>query len=156
MTVLDICLIQWNTYNKIMQKAFDTITDENFNKPIVANGNSPSWLLGHLVDTDDKLIELFGIGNRLHPELKAIYHHERGTNQSGHLTKSELLNKWKSISAELDKAFKSWSESDWMGRHTAVSEEDFKKEPHRNKLNVMLSRVEHKASHLGQVAMQAK
>ena len=156
MTVLDICLIQWNTYNKQMQKAFDTISDENFNKPIVENGNSPSWLLGHLVDTDDKLIELFGIGDRLHPELKAIYHHERGTNQSGHLTKSELLSKWKTISAELDKAFKSWSESDWMGRHTAVSEDDFKKEPHRNKLNVMLSRVEHKASHLGQVAMQSK
>ena len=156
MTVLDICLIQWNTYNKIMQKAFDTISDENFNKPIVANGNSPSWLLGHLVDTDDRLLELFGIGNRLHPELKTIYHHERGTNQEGHLTKSELMSKWKSIAAELDKAFKAWSESDWMGRHTAVSEEDFVKEPHRNKLNVMLSRVEHKASHLGQIAMQVK
>jgi uncharacterized damage-inducible protein DinB len=156
MTVLDICLLQWSTYNKIMQKAFDTISDENFNKPIVANGNSPSWLLGHLVDTDDRLLELFGIGNRLHPELTTIYHHERSTNQSGHLAKSELLSKWKAISAELDKAFKSWNENEWMSRHTAVSEEDFKKEPHRNKLNVMLSRVEHKASHLGQVAMQAK
>ena len=46
------------------------------------------------------------------------------------------------------------SESDWHSKHTAVSEEDFKKEPHRNKLNVMLSRVTHKASHLGQMAMQ--
>jgi hypothetical protein len=139
-----------------MQKVFDTITDENFNKPIVANGNSPSWLLGHLTDADDALIELFGLGTRVHPELKAIYHHERGSNQSGHLTKSELLTKWKTISGVLDKAFKSWNESDWMKRHTAVSEADFMKEPHRNRLNVMLSRVGHKASHLGQIAMQAK
>jgi uncharacterized damage-inducible protein DinB len=139
-----------------MQKVFESISDENYNKPVVPNGNSPSWLLGHLVDADDSLFELFGIGGRMHPELKTIYHHERGANQTGHLSKSELMTKWKSISAELDKAFKSWKESDWMSRHTAVNEEDFKKEPHRNRLNVMLSRVGHKASHLGQIAMQSK
>ena len=37
-----------------------------------------------------------------------------------------------------------------------VSEEDFKKEPHRNKLNVMLSRVTHKASHLGQIDLELR
>ena len=134
----------------------DSITPENFDKPVVANGNSPSWILGHLVDTDDKLIELFGIGKRLIPELDKVYHHERGSNQSGHLTKAELAEKWKAITAVLDAAFKSWSESEWLGRHTAVTEEDFKKEPQRNKLNVMLSRVSHKASHLGQIALLPK
>ena len=47
------------------------------------------------------------------------------------------------------------TEADWHGRHMAVTEEDFLKEPHRNKLNVMLGRVGHKASHLGQIALQA-
>jgi DinB superfamily len=156
MTSLDICLIQWTTYNQRMQKVFETITSENYHKPIVPGGNTPSWLMGHLADTDDKLLELFGIRERLFPELAKIYHHERGTNQTGHLSKDELVAKWKNIVAELDKAFKTWSESDWHGRHTAVSEEDFKKEPQRNKLNVMLSRVSHKASHLGQIAMLPK
>lgn len=156
MTTIEICLLQWATYNTRMQKVLDTINDQNFNSPITPGGNSPSWLLGHLVDTDDKLLELFGIQKRLFPELEKIYHHERGTNQAGHLSKAELTSKWKAISAELDKAFKSWNEKDWMGKHTAVSEEDFKKEPQRNKLNVMLSRVSHKASHLGQIAMQPK
>ncbi len=156
MTTLDICLLQWSMYNNRMQKVFETISEENYNKPISANGNSPSWIMGHLADTDDSLLELFGIGNRKHPELKTIYHHERGTNQSGHLSKIDLMTKWKSITSELDKAFKSWSEGEWLSRHTAVSEEDFKKEPHRNKLNVMLSRVGHRASHLGQIAMQSK
>jgi uncharacterized damage-inducible protein DinB len=156
MTTLDICLLQWDVYNRRMQKALDTISDEDFNKPIVPGGNSPSWLLGHLADTDDALLELFGIRNRMFPELANIYHHERGTNQSGHLSKEELTTKWKAIVAELDRSFKSWNESDWHSRHMAVSEEDFKKEPHRNKLNVMLSRVTHKASHLGQIDMRAK
>jgi DinB family. len=156
MTTLDICLLQWDTHNKRMEKMMDTISTENYNKAIIAGGNTPSWLFGHLADTDDKLLELFGIRDRMFPELSAVYHHERGTNQSGHLTKDDLLKKWKAISAELDKAFKSMSESDWHGRHTAVTEEDFKKEPQRNKLNVMLSRVTHKASHLGQIAMLPK
>jgi uncharacterized damage-inducible protein DinB len=153
MNALDISLLQWDIYNKRMLKALETISDENFVKPIVAGGNNPSWLFGHLVDTDDALLELSGIRKRLYPDLKTIYNHERGSNQSGHLTRQELTKRWTEISAELDKAFKSWSEAQWLDRHTAVSEEDFKKEPHRNKLNVMLSRVEHKASHLGQIAM---
>lgn len=156
MTTLEICLLQWNAYNRIMQKTLNAIRDENFYKPIVPGGNSPSWLMGHLADTDDKLLELFDIRKRLFPELSTIYHHERGTNQSGHLSKDELNTKWNAIVAELDAAFKSMSESDWHARHLAVSEEDFKKEPQRNKLNVMLSRVTHKASHLGQIALQAK
>lgn len=153
MTTLQICLLQWDTYNKRMQKVLDGITESNFNKSIVPGGNSPSWLMGHLVDTDDRLLELFGIRQRLFPDLSTIYHHERGSNQSGHLSKAELTERWKKILAELDRAFQAMSEAEWMGRHQAVTEEDFKKEPHRNKLNVMLSRVGHKASHLGQIAM---
>ena len=156
MTTLDICLLQWDTYNRRMQKVIDTIKEEDFHRPIVAGSNSPSWLLGHLADTDDALLELFGIRSRIFPELAKVYHHERGTNQSGHLSKEELSKKWNEVLSELDRTFKSMSEADWHARHMAVSEEDFKKEPHRNKLNVMLSRVGHKASHLGQIAMQVK
>jgi len=156
MTPIEICLLQWTTYNSRMKKMLDDISEQKFSEPIMPGGNSPSWIFGHLADTDDRLLELFGIGKRLFPELGKIYHNERGTNQAGHLAKEDLSFKWKAISAELDRVFKSWNEKDWMSRHTAVSEEDFKKEPHRNKLNVMLGRVSHKASHLGQVAMQVK
>ena len=156
MTTLDICLLQWNIYNKRIQKTIDSISNSDFNKPIVEGGNSPSWILGHLADDDDSLLELLGIATRKFPELKTIYHHERGANQQGHLTKAELSAKWKAISDELDKAFQSWTEKDWLSRHTKVSEEDFKKEPHRNRLNVMLSRVSHKASHMGQIALLPK
>lgn len=153
MTPLDICLLQWNTYNSRMQKVFDSLDDNQFSRPIVEGSNSPSWILGHLVEEEDALLELLGIRQRVFPDLKTIYHHERETNQSGHLAKAELIQRWKAVSEELDRAFSSWSEKDWMSRHTRVSEEDFKMEPHRNKLNVVMTRLTHKASHLGQVAM---
>ena len=153
MTPLGICLLQWSTYNARMKKLFDTLDDAHFYQPIAEGSNSPSWILGHLVDTEDGLLKILGISERLFPDLEKIYHHERGSNQTGHLTKQELLTKWQVVSAALDKAFRSWSEAEWMSRHTLVSEEDFKKEPHRNKLNVVLTRLAHKASHLGQIAL---
>lgn len=153
MNALDIARLQWTQYNKRMEKVITSTPDNLFNQPIISGGNSPSWILGHLVDTDDALIELLGVGTRLHPELGKIYHHERGKNQDSHLSKEELLKRWKEIIAKLDSAFASWDEKEWMSKHTAVSAEDFAKEPQRNKLNVMLTRVTHKASHLGQIAM---
>ena len=156
MTTLEIALLQWHTINKRIFKTLETISDENFHKQIVVNGNSPSWLFGHLADTDDKLLELLGIQNRIFQELKSIYHHERGNNLVGHLTKEELLKRWTTIIESLDKAFATMTEENWLGRHMEVTEDDFKKEPHRNKLNVLLSRVMHKASHLGQIGMLPK
>lgn len=153
MTVLEICLLQWNANNKRMMKVLETMSIEKYNTPLIQGGNTPGWILGHLVDTDDALLPLLGIGERKFPALENIYHHTRGANYQGHLTQQELLEKWKVISEELDKAFTRWSEGDWLAKHTAVNEDDFKKEPQRNRLNVMLSRVTHKASHLGQIAM---
>jgi uncharacterized damage-inducible protein DinB len=154
MTTIQICLLQWDSYNRRMLKMLNTVSEENFNTPVIPGGNSPSWLFGHLADTDDALLPLLGIGERIHPELAKIYLHERGSNQSGHLTRQELIAKWTDIVKALDDHFKSLSENDWLQRHTAASEEDFKKEPQRNKLNVLLSRVTHKASHLGQITLQ--
>src|SRR5689334_1631473 len=122
MTPLDICLLQWSTYNTRMQKVFDSLDEKKFSQPVAQGLNSPSWILGHLVETEDAMLEIYSISQRLYPDLKTIYHHERGTNQSGHLSKEELLARWKAISTELDKAFKSWSEKDWLSRHNAVSE----------------------------------
>jgi hypothetical protein len=41
--------------------------------------------------------------------------------------------------------------NDWLDRHNAISAEDFKNEPHRNKLNILLIRTSHIAYHLGQL-----
>jgi len=41
------------------------------------------------------------------------------------------------------------------GRHTAVSEEDFEREPHRNRFTVLLGRTTHLAYHLGQATLGA-
>ncbi len=64
---------------------------------------------------------------------------------------SELKEKWKQVNSTLTGHFKAMTPADWLGRHSNVSEEDFAKEPGRNKLNVLMGRTNHQSYHLGQL-----
>ena len=48
------------------------------------------------------------------------------------------------------------SSSGWLERHAAVSEEDFAKDPSRNRFAVLLSRTNHLSYHLGQAVLGLK
>jgi hypothetical protein len=42
---------------------------------------------------------------------------------------------------------------EWFQKHTAVTSEDFAKEPHRNRLNIVVTRTSHLSYHLGQLVL---
>jgi len=46
---------------------------------------------------------------------------------------------WKEVNGSLYDTFLVLSADQWLAKHTVVSNEDFLREPHRNKLNVLLS-----------------
>jgi hypothetical protein len=50
----------------------------------------------------------------------------------------------------LGQKFNSLQPGEWFGKHTAVSDKDFIKEPHRNKLNIIITRTSHLSYHTGQ------
>jgi hypothetical protein len=64
-----------------------------------------------------------------------------------------LLQKWEAVNEELKKQFNDLSTEEWLQKHTAISDEDFTREPHRNRLNVVLSRTNHLSYHQGQLAL---
>lgn len=49
--------------------------------------------------------------------------------------------------------FDSLKPEEWFEKHTAVSTEDFEREPHRNKLNIVVTRTSHLQYHLGQLQL---
>lgn len=53
----------------------------------------------------------------------------------------------------LSQKMNSLSAEDWFQKHTAVTAEDFAKEPHRNKLNIIITRTSHLQYHTGQLAL---
>jgi hypothetical protein len=59
------------------------------------------------------------------------------------------------VNSKLTSAFEEFTPLDWLKKHNAVSDEDFAKDPTRNRLAVLMSRTNHASYHSGQ-AMLAK
>ena len=64
-----------------------------------------------------------------------------------------LRDYWSGQNALLREKFDQLTTDQWLEKHTAVSAEDFAKEPHRNKLNIIISRTSHLQYHTGQIAL---
>ena len=128
-------------------------TDEQLDRHVAPGRNRVRYLIGHLVAIDDRLFLGLGIGERLHPELDAAY----VTNPDGTLpdpvSTEELKKAWFDVHSKLTAAFEQMTAAQWLERHTAVSEEDFAKEPLRNRLAMLLSRTNHVSMHVGQALL---
>jgi len=57
------------------------------------------------------------------------------------------------VNSKLTAAFETLTPQQWLEKHTAVSAEDFAKDPTRNRLAVLMSRTNHAAFHTGQAAL---
>jgi|SRR5882724_5033158 len=66
---------------------------------------------------------------------------------------AELKKYWDEVNRTLLSQFASLSADEWLHRHRAVAEEDYAKDPTRNRLAVLLSRTNHASYHLGQVML---
>jgi hypothetical protein len=53
----------------------------------------------------------------------------------------------------LTAAFEALTPQEWLQKHTQVSDEDFAKDPSRNRFAVFLSRTNHASFHTGQLAL---
>jgi hypothetical protein len=111
------------------------------------------YLWGDLAAVNDGLLPLLGIGERLHPELDAMFISKPDRSVELTVTAQSLKSAWDKINQRLWEAFSKFSPADWAGRHTAVSEEEFKREPNRNKFTVLLGRTAHMSYHVGQAVL---
>jgi len=99
---------------------------------------------------NDALLPLLGVGEKLHPELDPMFLSNPDRSQQKILSGEELKRVWDEINGSLWSAFSKWTPSEWLQKHTSVSDADFVKEPHRNRFTILLGRTSHLAYHLGQ------
>lgn len=149
--VIQLALSTWTSRNTAVTAFFDKYPDTAYLSEVAPGRNRAIYLLGHLAATNDGLLPLFGLGARLYPELETVFSKSPDKAFDILPTLPELKQRWEAINATLTGHFNNMSPEEWLGRHTAVSEEDFAKEPHRNKLNVLLGRTNHQSYHLGQL-----
>jgi uncharacterized damage-inducible protein DinB len=151
-TFVKMAISAWQAQNKRVDDLIGKYSDDQWKADTAPGRNSGTYLLGHLTAVNDGMLTLLGFGDKLHPELEDIF--LKNPDKSGlDIPSLDNLKKyWKEVNTKLDSHIAALPAEDWFTRHSAVSEEDFVKEPHRNKLNILLSRTNHQAYHLGQLA----
>jgi hypothetical protein len=153
---IDMVISAWNSHNRRISKLLDGLTDAELMQETAPGRNRGVYLIGHLIAISDALLPLLGLGERSYPQLDKVFVENTDRSVKDIPPVQELRNYWQNINTTLADKFQRMSAEDWFTRHNAVSEEDFSKEPHRNKLNVIINRTNHTSYHLGQLIYLAK
>src|SRR5713101_3538138 len=118
----------------------------------VGRKNRISYLWGHLTAVNDAMFSVLRLGERLHPELDAVFIAQ--PDRSVPLpTSTEIAKCWEDVHTELLSRFKTLSSKEWLERHGNVSPEEFERNPTRNRLAVLLGRTNHVSYHFGQMML---
>jgi hypothetical protein len=148
---IKMVLDNWYTSVKKMDDLFNELSDEQLLQQVSPGRNRGIYLLGHMAVVHDRMLTLLGFDKQLHPEWEEIFLTNPDNINVSMPATSELKQYWKTVNEKLAFHFQRQQASEWFQKHNAVSEEDFKKEPYRNKLNVLINRAGHLASHYGQL-----
>jgi hypothetical protein len=146
----------WESYHTRVNKLFETLSDEQLLSEIAPGRNRGIYLLGHLTAVSDSMLPLLGFGEKMYPHLDAAFLTSSDKSVSEIPSIDELKNYWNAVGTKLTNSMNQVQPDEWFTRHGAVSEEDFIKEPFRNKLNIVINRTNHMSYHLGQLILLVK
>jgi hypothetical protein len=99
------------------------------------------------------MLPLLGFGEKLYPELENVFINNPDKAGLAKPSIPQLRKCLKAVNEKLSNRIENTSAPEWFDRHNSISAEDFAKEPHRNKLNVIINRTNHMANHLGQMLL---
>jgi uncharacterized damage-inducible protein DinB len=153
---VQVAINTWRLVLERANKALSNLTDDQLLKEVSPGKNRVIYLWGHLTAAHDAVFPILGLGERLHPELDAIFISSPDKAGAPLPPTEELRKYWNEVNGKLVSQFGSLSAEEWLQRHRSVSEEDYAKDPTRNRLAVLLSRTNHLSYHLGQITLALK
>jgi len=150
---VDMVLKSWNIHVSRATKFFDSKTDEELLKEVAPGKNTLFYLLGHFIAVNDSMIAIFGLGERQYAHLDEAFVNNPDKSGLPVPDAATLRNDWKKSNEILTAYFTKMSPQEWHSRHNSMTDEDYAKEPSRNKLSVLLNRTNHISYHLGQMVL---
>lgn len=150
---VQMTLKAWNIQQSRADKFFNGLSEADLQKEIAPGKNRIIYLLGHLIASNDTMIGLFALGPRLYAHFDEPF--LKNPDKSGQEMPdgATLLSNWKHANTTLNEYFSKMTAESWLSKHTAMTDEDYEKEPSRNKLSVLINRTNHMAYHLGQLVL---
>ena len=151
--LIKMVLDAWHIQVKNADDLLNSLSDDELLREIAPGRNRGMYLLGHLTAVHDRMLPLLGFGDQRYPNLYKIFVESADKTETNLPATEDLRNYWKETNNLLSEYFLKLSDTEWFEKHNAVSDTDFAKEPHRNKLNVVINRTNHLANHLGQLLL---
>jgi hypothetical protein len=150
---IDVALRSWKNNVDRAGTFFGDLSQEELQREIAPGKNRLIYLWGHLAAVNDRMVAILGFGERLHPELDAMFVSNPDKTVVLTLSPEKLKHTWDEVNERLWSGIRNLSPSEWLEKHTAVSDADFIREPHRNRFAVLLGRTAHLAYHVGQAVL---
>lgn len=151
-----IAIKTWNQVIGRLNQLLSSLRDEDFETEVAPGRNRVSYIVGHLAAHHDRLLPLLGLGERLHPELDEVFIVNPDRTFPDEFSAADLREAFTEVNTKLTDAITALSAADLLKRHESVSEEDFAKEPLRNRLAVFEQRTAHAMFHAGQIRLATK
>jgi len=151
--MIDTALASWRQAVAQASETFNSLTDDQLQREVAPGKNRVLYLLGHLTAVNDAMLTILGLGDRLHPELDAMFIKNPDKAIKELPTAANLKKYWAEVNQNVLHKMEALSPREWLRRHTTMTDEDLTKNPTRNRLNILLSRARHVSYHLGQVAL---
>jgi hypothetical protein len=149
-------LSAWTGQVARINELLESTSDEDLHKEVAPGKNTGVYLIGHLAAVHDALFPLLGFGKKLYPHLEKPFITTPDKSGLEFPPAHELKKCWNDVNTQLLQQYNLLKPEEWLSRHTAVSVEDFAKQSHRNKLNVLISRTTHMSYHHGQLVFLKK
>jgi len=149
---IKMVLSNWEMQISRMNNLLAKLSDAELANQTASNRNTGVYLLGHLAAISDGMFVFLGLGEKLNPAMYEVFVNNPENSGLKKPSIAELKDYWTTVNTELAQKINAMPMDEWFTRHTAVSEEDFAKEQHRNKLNIVINRTNHLSYHLGQLA----
>jgi hypothetical protein len=146
----------WKLNIERADRIFSPLTEEQLLQQVAPGKNRLIYLWGHLTAVHDRMLPLLVLGPRLHPEYDPLFLTNPDKAAPTLPAAVEIKKAWDDVNGALLAGFEGLSASDWLQKHGSVSDEDFAKDPLRNRFSVLLSRTTHVSFHLGQTALIPK
>lgn len=149
-TIVKMVFDSWNSLLRDFDAVLGSVTDDQLQAQIAPNKNRGIYLLGHMVVVHDDMLPILGFGQIMYPEINEVF--KAPDNAESKIPSAQTLRTyWRNINQVIAENAAQLTPEQWMQRHNSVSAEDFARQPHRNKLNVMITRTCHLSYHLGQM-----
>lgn len=154
--ILQQVIQAWHAQIAATDKLLDQVPDDQWMAEVAPSRNRGIYILGHLVAVHDLMLPLLRLEDAIFPELHSVFVQTPDRSVPILPSLEQLKQAWKTVNEKLRQHIDNLTLEEWSSRHNSVSEDDFAKQPHRNRIGVLISRTNHLSYHRGQLILLGK